>query len=204
MLTHEDLKSMHDIDINFSGTTAVTVFVSENLVFCCNCGDSRAVIGRLARGGWSPLVLSKDHKPNDPEEKKRIEKANGRVEQLKDYHNNFVGPMRVWLKNENYPGLAMSRSIGDLVSSEVGVICVPEIIVHELDSSDKFIILASDGVWEFISNEECVNIVSTYYFSNKLTSACEEIANLAVFRWTKEERTVDDITIIIAGLKNRD
>ena len=95
--------------------------------------------------------------------------------------------MRVWLKNENYPGLAMSRSIGDLVSSEVGVICVPEIIVHE-----------------FISNEECVNIVSTYYFSNKLTSACEEIANLAVFRWTKEERTVDDITIIIAGLKNRD
>ena len=76
----------------------------------------------------------------------------------------------------------MSRSIGDLVAARAGVIPVPDLIEYHLESSDKFLVLASDGVWEFISNEECINIISNYYFSRKLNSACEHITNLAISR----------------------
>lgn len=48
----------------------------------------------------------------------------------------------------------MSRSFGDEVAASVGVIAEPEIMEYNLKAEDKFIILASDGVWEFISSEE--------------------------------------------------
>ena len=50
------------------------------------------------------------------------------------------------MKHEQLPGLAMSRSIGDLVAAQVGVIAEPDIIVHELTAADKFIVIASDGI----------------------------------------------------------
>lgn len=59
------------------------------------------------------MPLSQDHKPSLPEEYKRILVSGGRVESYKDSQGRQVGPMRVWVKNENMPGLAMSRSIGD-------------------------------------------------------------------------------------------
>lgn len=60
-------------------------------------------------------------------------------------------------------GLAMSRSFGDNVSKAVGVSCEPEIIRMKLDKRDKFILLASDGVWEFISNQEVLQLIVPYY-----------------------------------------
>ena len=62
----------------------------------------------------------------------------------------------MWLREENVPGLAMSRSVGDLVASSVGVIPEPEFFELELNQMDKFLVIASDGVWEFITNEDCV------------------------------------------------
>lgn len=58
----------------------------------------------------------------------------------------------MWLADEDIPGLAMSRSFGDIVASQAGVICEPEILSFELTEEDKFIVLASDGVWEFLDN----------------------------------------------------
>ena len=60
--------------------------------------------------------------------------------------------MRVWLKTENLPGLAMSRSFGDSTAARVGVNAVPEVTMFELTVEDKVLILASDGVWEFLEN----------------------------------------------------
>jgi serine/threonine protein phosphatase PrpC len=199
-LTQNDIKRRQDIDISFSGTTAVSVLVRGNQCICSNCGDSRAIIGSFTRNGWVSVALSKDHKPENAEEKERIKKSNGRVEPFKNAQGSFVGPMRVWLKNDDIPGLAMSRSIGDLVASQAGVISKPDVFVHTLRPSDKFIVIASDGIWEFISSEECVNIISTFYFSSKLSQACDHIADLAVSRWNKEDASVDDITIIIVSL----
>ena len=65
-----------------------------------------------------------------------------------DEDGNPIGPARVWKSDEDVPGLAMSRSFGDYIASQVGVICEPEIIKHSLLPCDKFIVLASDGIWE--------------------------------------------------------
>ena len=201
MKTHSDLRKKPDLDAKFSGTTAVSVLIRGNLCFCANTGDSRAIIGRLTRNGWLAVPLSEDHKPENPEERIRIEASNGRIEPYKDQAGNPLGPARVWLANEQIPGLAMSRSIGDLVAQQVGVTSMPDVTLRQLDSSDKFIVIASDGIWEFISNEECVNIVSNYYFTGKLSAACEQLANIAVYRWNREDDNVDDITVVVACIK---
>ena len=64
-----------------------------------------------------------------------------------------MGPERVWLKHEDIPGLAMSRSFGDQVAARVGVNAVPEVSEYHMSPADKVIILASDGVWEFLENQ---------------------------------------------------
>lgn len=64
-----------------------------------------------------------------------------------------MGPARVWLADMDLPGLAMSRSLGDYVAQSVGVIPVPEVNIYNININDRFVIIASDGVWEFLSNE---------------------------------------------------
>ena len=65
------------------------------------------------------------------------------------------GPARVWLDaSQTLPGLAMARSIGDHMVSSIGVIARPEVCVRELTDDDLFVVLASDGVWEFIDSQE--------------------------------------------------
>lgn len=134
----------------------MSTLIVGNKIFCANVGDSRAVLARKPQGGkkWIAEGLSNDHKPDLPKEKARIEKAGGRVEPLLDEYDNAFGPPRVWLKDEDIPGLAMSRSIGDQVAARVGVTAEPEIIETTFGPDDKYILLASDGIWEFISNEE--------------------------------------------------
>lgn len=57
----------------------------------------------------------------------------------------------------------MSRSLGDIMAHSVGVIGTPEVIEYMLESSDKFVVIASDGVWEFISNKEIAALVAPFY-----------------------------------------
>ena len=78
---------------------------------------------------------------------------NGRVDTIKGQQGQNLGPMRVWLMEQDAPGLAMSRSIGDYIAHSVGVATDAEVKRFELTSEDKFLIIASDGVWEFLSNE---------------------------------------------------
>ena len=102
--------------------------------------------------GCTSRSLSRDHKPDDPEESKVILGANGRIDSYRNQLGNQIGPMRVWLKNEDIPGLAMSRSFGDSLAARVGVNAVPEIREFVLTPEDKVMILASDGVWDFLEN----------------------------------------------------
>jgi len=104
-----------------------------------------------------------DHKPNNPGEQKRIEKSGGRCEPYWDEDGKPLGPYRVWLKNENIPGLAMSRSLGDLVAASVGVSPEPEVLEFNLEPDDKFIVIASDGVWEFLNNNAVRQICPSHF-----------------------------------------
>ena len=92
----------------------------------------------------------------------------------------------------------MSRSIGDLVAAHVGVISEPDIIIHELTPADKFIVIATDGVWEFITNQDCVDIVSDFYESGNIEKACDVLMQRSIDKWNSEDNVVDDITFIIA------
>ena len=193
---HNFLEKKH---INFSGTTLNTVYMHGTNCICSNVGDSRAIIGRFSNE-WEAIQLSYDHKPNNEYEKLRIECSGGRVEPFKEVNGLFIGPPRVWLKYEQLPGLAMSRSIGDLVANSVGVIPNPDIFFHNLISEDKFLVIASDGVWEFISNITCVRIIAEFYEKNDIDNACTALMNYAEETWRKNDTTRDDITFIIVFL----
>ena len=113
---------------------------------------------------------------------------------------NPLGPARVWHLHEDIPGLAMSRSFGDQAAAEVGVNAIPEITEMNLIEADKFLILASDGVWEFISNDQAVNIVMPHYQNNSAEKAAEALIREAMKRWQEEDTSIDDITCIIIFL----
>ncbi|XP_020085336.1 probable protein phosphatase 2C 30 [Ananas comosus] len=116
------------------GSTAVVALVSRSRLLVANCGDSRAVLSRRGRA----IPLSVDHKPDRPDELARIEAAGGRV--------IYVNGARV------HGILAMSRALGDKYLKPE-VISDPEIKVVERTAEDEFIILASDGLWDVLSNE---------------------------------------------------
>ena len=67
-------------------------------------------------------------------------------------------PFRIFQKGKLFPGLAMSRSIGDLKAAAVGVTCVPTVKTYEIEDHE-FFLLCSDGVWEFISSQEAIDMV---------------------------------------------
>ena len=188
-----------NIDTTFSGSTCVSLIYSPQKIFCINLGDSRCILGKFDKKNniWYHKPLSNDHKPSIIEEKARILKSNGRIEPYKNENNFYIGPERVWLKDEDVPGLAMSRSFGDDLAHTIGVTCEPEIIEIEFNEEDKFIILASDGIWEFMSNQEVVDIVKEFYMKNDLQGALFSLYKEASKRWIMEEEIIDDITLII-------
>ncbi|XP_066382427.1 probable protein phosphatase 2C 30 [Miscanthus floridulus] len=125
------------------GSTAVVAVVGPRHLVVANCGDSRAV---LCSGG-AAIPLSDDHKPDRRDELERIDAAGGRV--------IFWDGARV------FGMLAMSRAIGDSYLKPF-VISDPEVrVVERKDGEDEFLILASDGLWDVVSNEVACKVVRT-------------------------------------------
>ncbi len=114
------------INVKFSGSTLLVLYIKDHRLFVLNVGDSRAVAGiKTLIKNWESEPLSKDHKPENPEEKQRILNAGGRIDKLKDHKGNECGPTRVWLSKENFYGISMSRSVGDSLVKNLGVIWEP-------------------------------------------------------------------------------
>ena len=195
--TNKDLCKNPNIDTQFSGSTCVTIILTKNKIISGNAGDSRAVMGRYINGEWINIDLSHDQKPNNPGEKERIIAHGGRIEAYKDENGGDFGPPRVWLKYEDVPGLAMSRSFGDEIAASVGTISEPEIEEYDITKDDKFIIIASDGIWEFISSKECVNLIKDFYIKKDLKGCLKFLLNESSKRWIKEEEVIDDITAVL-------
>ena len=133
-------------------------------------------------------------------EAERIRINNGRIEAYKDERGNKVGPLRVWLSRDDVPGLAMTRSFGDATAAQVGVTAIPEIKEFALTPHDRVIVLASDGVWEFLSNAEVADIVYPFYNSKNAEGAADALVRASFRRWRREESVVDDITCLIVFL----
>ena len=186
------------IDSNLSGSTCVSVIYTPEKLIIANLGDSRCVLGKKINNEWKAENLTKDHKPSVPEEAERIKSLGGRIRPMKDEEGNFIGPLRVYMKEKDIPGLAMTRSFGDYYASTAGTISIPEVSEYIFVPEDKFLILASDGLFEFIDSEEAVSIVSGYYDKNDIVGCSEFLYKESYRKWIyEEEDTVDDITIIL-------
>ena len=197
---NEKLISNEAINSIFSGTTCVSLIYTPIKLICANIGDSRAVVGRYDKNNkkWISINLSRDHKPTEEDEARRILKKGGRIKPFLDEETGAeVGPPRVWVRDDEVPGLAMTRSFGDRVAAIAGTICVPEIKEYAFHEGDKFVILASDGVWEFISSEECINIIGKFYENNNIVECCNFLYEESRKRWLREEDVVDDITMLL-------
>ena len=200
------LKKM-EFDSLESGTTCCLIIHIGTHIICANTGDSRAIVVYDESGDMNNLKninylqavpLSIDYKPELPEEYNRIIMSGGAVEQLEDEFGRRVGPYRVWAKGEDYPGLAMSRSIGDLKGKAIGVIPDPGILEYDLNKTTKYIVVCSDGVWEFLNNDMVKDLGKQFYLKNDAVSFCNKLIEQSLFEWNKNDIIVDDITAVVA------
>ena len=104
-------------------------------------------------------------------------------------------PPRVWVPNKDKPGCAFTRSIGDATGERVGVIADPELAKKELKEHDKFVCLCSDGVWEFLTNQNVCDIIGQY---EEPLAACRATVAEAYRLWLQFDVRTDDITMILA------
>lgn len=211
------------IDASLSGSTAAAAIIRGRRLWAIGVGDSRIVIGARRRGAGTPAVVahpvSHDHKPDLPAEKKRILAAGGRVMATRNrMAPHIVGPARVWLRDVPAPGLAMSRSLGDLVAKAAGVISTPDRYTAELGGAARVLLLASDGLWDFVPNQEAVDgAVQAATDSRRLAEldaaqteakgkgrdaaaeaqdAARSLMRVARARWLQRTGGSDDITIV--------
>lgn len=164
------------------GSTAVVAVLTPNKIVVSNCGDSRAV---LCRNGI-PIPLSTDHKPDRPDELNRIEEAGGRV---------------IYWDGARVLGvLAMSRAIGDsylkpYVTSE------PEVTTTERTVEDECLILASDGLWDVVSNETACGVARMCLRSGQSSDQACTDASILLTRLALARHSSDNVSVVVVDLK---
>ncbi|XP_020597512.1 probable protein phosphatase 2C 73 [Phalaenopsis equestris] len=186
------------IDCICSGTTAVSVVKLRENLLVANLGDSRAILGRRdEKNKLVPVQLTVDLKPNLPNEAERINSCKGRVFALKEEPDVH----RIWLPDDDCPGLAMARAFGDFCLKDYGLISTPELSSWKLTEKDEFVVLATDGLWDVLSNKQVVKTVSC---SKNRADAAKLLVHRAVRTWRTRYPTskVDDCAVICLFLKH--
>lgn len=188
------------VDLKTSGCTAVVLLRNSKLdhVFVATVGDSRAA---LLRGDGSVIAETSDHKPCREDEMKRIE-ASGGVVSSSRYSDLDC---RVYHRGTNYPGIAVSRSLGDCGVKNIGVTAEPEIVRWSIMGlHDPYALLCSDGVWEFISTAEVGDIVmSGIRRGENPEDVLRELLEYARAQWKSKitgATYCDDITMVLIPL----
>lgn len=161
------------------GTTAVAVFTrGTDQIYVAHAGDSRAI---LVHSSGQVTVLTSDHKPNRPDERKRIQELGGSVV--------FWGVWRV----EGI--LAVSRAIGDRMLKPF-VVADPEVKQHSRTQNDRFLIVASDGLWDTVSNEDAGALVMAH---DDVQVAAKRLMDEAYSRGS-----MDNICVMVIDLREYD
>lgn len=195
----KELRSHPTLDCFCSGSTAVTIVKQGSNLFMGSIGDSRAILAsRDNNDALVAIQLTVDLKPDLPMEAERIKKCKGRVFALQDEPE----VPRVWLPFDDAPGLAMARAFGDFCLKEYGVISVPEFAHRTLTERDQFIVLASDGVWDVLSNEQVVATVSS---APSRASAARLVVESASNEWKLKYPTsrMDDCAVVCLFLDGK-
>nr|XP_033793327.1 protein phosphatase 1B isoform X2 [Geotrypetes seraphini] len=168
-----------------SGSTAVAVMISPNHIYFINCGDSRALLYRNGQVCFS----TQDHKPCNPREKERIQNAGGSV----------------MIQRVN-GSLAVSRALGDYDYKCVDgkgpteQLVSPEPEVYEIlrAEEDEFIVLACDGIWDVMTNEELSEFVkSRLEVTDDLEKVCNWVVDTCLHKGSR-----DNMSVVLVCLAN--
>ncbi|KAL1549086.1 putative protein phosphatase 2C 65 [Salvia divinorum] len=193
----DQLEKESSVESYCSGTTSVCVLKKGEHLIISNLGDSRAVLCK--RGDSNEAVaeqLTVDLKPNVPSEAKRIISCQGRVQAMEEEQNVY----RIWMPDEDCPGLAMARAFGDFCLKDYGLISTPVVSYRKLTERDDFAVLATDGIWDVLSNEEVVEIVA---LAGERSIAAQSLVEKAVQAWRyKYPRSkIDDCAVVCLFFK---
>mmetsp|Transcript_2234 Transcript_2234/g.2529 ORF Transcript_2234/g.2529 Transcript_2234/m.2529 type:complete len:755 (-) Transcript_2234:120-2384(-) len=175
---------------------------------------------------YKALPLSRDQTPYRRDERKRIRAHGGRILSLDQIEglepvspeenddddskddidlgkeiDEGGDPPRVWHPEQDYPGTAFTRSLGDALAEELGVYAEPEMLTRQLEAEDEIIVLASDGVFEFLTNQSVIDICAK--FKDPL-SACRAVVAESYELWLQYELRTDDITMICIFIDSKD
>ena len=199
--TDDELSLQNNFDYNYSGTTCNLVIQLNNKLICANVGDSRAILifDDKTNNNYNQgiYLLSEDHVPESPQEYQRIINSGGMVDKFTDQNGNKFGPFRVY-KNTDMPtyfGLAVSRALGDMKAKECGVSSQPQIKEYRINHRTKFLVVGSDGIWKYLSNEDVRNLGNVYYQYKNIGLFCTNLMVEACSKWKNSIRR-DDITVV--------
>jgi len=226
-------KKMHkdsDFDDELSGTTAVVAYYGEGAIWLAQVGDSRAVLGTVEDDVLSSRALLQDQTPFRKDERARVREAGAEVMSFGQRMKNqsepddvywekredamdadaqagafklVGGEPRVWAPDEEKPGCAFTRSLGDAYGERFGVIAEPEILRYELSEGDRFVFMCSDGVHDFLTNQTVCSLIEE---SGALApdappdaplAACRAVVAEAYRLWLTHDVRSDDITITL-------
>lgn len=192
------------MDGRANGTTATLVLLlDDRWATIAHVGDSRAVLGTRRRGhpgaAWQVEILTRDHKPDLPEERARIDQSGAQV-----LPNGSGGPscLRIYTPQQLWPMINMTRSLGDLHAHTQGVAAAAEVKIIEglwdRSSDEAVLIIASDGVWDMVDDNSAIDLVA-----QKLESQEDPASALtleAYDRWSRrgfQDGYSDDISAIV-------
>lgn len=206
---NEELRKS-EINDSHSGTTSVGVYINnDNRITISNVGDSRILLGTASGLHIQAVPLSKDHTPYRQDEAKRCTDQGARILSFGQVDPKSVGeneddvedPPRVWARDGHYPGTAFTRSIGDSVAERLGVYAEPEMLTMPISPSERLLVLASDGVFDVVTNQEVVDIC--FRHRHDPAQACKEIIDKSHKEWLlnddccEDEANYDDMTCIV-------
>lgn len=184
----EHMRSFTDLrnGMDRSGSTAVAVLLSPEHLFFINCGDSRALLCRSGHVCFSTM----DHKPCDPREKERIQNAGGSV--MIQRVNGSLAVSRA-LGDYDYKCVEGKGPTEQLVSPE------PEVFeIARSDAEDEFVVLACDGIWDVMTNEDlCAFVRSRLEVTDDLERVCNEVVDTSLHKGSR-----DNMSIVLVCLPN--
>jgi len=202
--TDDDIYQNLGPRVEYSGSTGVAVVMDpiKRVLYVGNVGDSRAVLGQYLPDAksprWTATALTTDLKADNPEEQERIEMHGGTVKPMAGDDGMDAGPARVWESPaREKPGLAVSRSLGDGASRCLGVIAEPVVTTHQLQPTDRFLLIATDGLWDSLGNEQAVSMTAKYLERNLPQVAIKALTEAV--RREEGGQLVDDTTIILVA-----
>ncbi|TPX57766.1 hypothetical protein PhCBS80983_g03587 [Powellomyces hirtus] len=160
-IVHEKIANNQAIDSYMSGSTASLALIVGTTLMVAHVGDSRIVLGRASESGSIDIKqLTTDHNCDQEAELARVSAAGARVEKL-IIDNQPDGPLRIFKGTLPYPGLVVTRALGDTVATRLGILSDPEVAIIQLTAADRFLIMGTDGVWDGVTYEEILDAVAT-------------------------------------------